>query len=451
MNKFNRIINSFIIDLRSLSIFRIAIALCVVADLISRFKYIDFFQTADGFLPAKSGLGLSKYLPHFWNDSFVFQLSLFVIALIFAMMLVLGWRTRLATIITYCMLVSLDSLLSISTDGSDSFLRGVLFWSIFLPLGSFWSFDSRYRVNRQHHTQFFSFAGSALLMLFVFYYLSAGLSKLNSAWLVDNALEIILRQEIWLRQAGKILGQHSTLLSILTPVVVIFEIFAPLVLLFPQRYFKMRIITVCSFIIFQFVLGICLQLNMMPWIATAVLLLFLPSRLWDKISFQKNQLYLEKKKFKKIIVIPLIIFVFGGPIIHKAGIYLSYSKAYTLGLKSYWDFYNYPPMYDYDYKIIGQFTNGESVAVLSSLNQQTKWNNSTMNSLWQNYRFKYYLETISYEKPNETKQFLIWIIDKWNKEHINNKIKSAQFYYKAKDISKMNGHIDDILISDYKE
>ncbi len=447
MTLIQRIQDCFNIDLRALAIFRIAISFCIIADLISRFSYINLFQTVNGFLPNEDSLGVFKYLPHYWSDSYSFQVVLFGVALFSALTFLFGWYTRIATFVTWVMLVSLHSKLGISTDGSDDFIRAVLFWSIFLPLGAYWSLDNKN--TKEERTNYFSLAGVALVLLFVFYYFSAGISKINDAWLDGMALEIIFRQEIWLRPAGEYLSNYPSLLKVLTRGVVLFEILIPFVLLIPQRFYRIRIITICSFILFQLMLGICIELNMMPWIATAALLIFLPSSVWDNNSSKNNELLIDKERLKSFILIPLIIYVFGGFFIQKAAVSLPmYSKAYSLGLMSTWDFYNFPPEEDYDFSIIAKLENGETINILSSLYEKSNWNSSVINNLWQNYRFKYYLETISYEESKYGMYFLEWIIDKWEDENPSIKVVSAQFKSSSKDITVENGEEYQIVIAE---
>jgi hypothetical protein len=432
MTFFQRIQSCFNIDLRALAVFRIAISICIIIDLISRFSYIDLFQTENGFLPKEINLGLLKYLPHYWNDTYLFQVLLIGIALIFALILLFGWYTRVATFVTWILLVSLHSKLGISTDGSDDFLRALMFWSIFLPLGAFWSVDSK--KSNEEVTNYFSLAGVALILLFVFYYFSAGVSKLNNVWLGGTALEIVLRQELWLRPAGEYLSQYPSLLKILTRTVVFFELLVPFVLLIPQRFYKVRLVTSFCFFIFQIALGICLELNLMPWIATAALLMFLPSVIFNKYS-DNTELFIDREPLKNAIVIPLVIYVFGGFFIHKADVKLPlYSKAYSLGLMSTWNFYDNPPQEDYDFTITAKLKNGKTINILSSLNESTNWKNPVMNSLWQNYRFKYYLELTSYQNSEYGAHFLEWIIKKWEEQYPNSQIDSASFNCFTKNI-----------------
>ncbi|NRA13094.1 MAG: HTTM domain-containing protein [Crocinitomicaceae bacterium] len=450
MNIFERIKSSFILDLRSLAIFRVAIALCIISDLLSRFRYIEFFQTGEGFLPQRLDLGLQRFLPHNWDNTYSFQVVLFCLALIFAVMLLVGWRTKLATFLSWLMLISLHSRLEISTDGSDIFLRGLLLWSMFLPLGSHWSVDSKNVDQNKKFTECFSLGGTAIILFFIFYYFSAGLSKLNDDWLVNSALEIILRQELWLRSTGSILSEYPGFLKILSPTIVVFEIVAPFALLLPHRFFKLRLIAIGSFVVFQFGMGICLDLNMMPWIATAAILLFVPSAFWAKLSPQNSTLHSERNRLKNTILIPLMIVVFGGFFLQKAGgSQPASSVLYTAGLYTTWSFYDHPPQVDYDYRIVAELENGKTVKVLSSLNEQPNWKNSTMNNLWQNYRFKYYLETISYENTEEGHVFLKWIVKQWEAEHHGIEIESADFICSETDILKPHGAVSEYLISQY--
>jgi len=432
-----RIQDCFIIDLRAMAIFRIAIAFCIISDLISRFPYLILFQSESGILPSGS-LGFTKYLPHHWNDSYSFQLALFAVTLVFALMFLVGWKTKFSTFISWFLLVSLHSKLWITLDGADDFLRAAMFWSIFLPLGEYWSIDSRKK--KEVKTQYFSVAAVALILLFVFYYFSAGVAKLNDAWLGGAALEVVLRQEFWLRPVGSFLSQFPTLLKILTPLVVLFEIIGPFVLLIPQRFYKIRLLAIISFILFQIGLGICIELNMMPWIATAVLLVFLPTKIWS-ISVQKENVIIDNNLFKKIVLIPLIVYVFGGFFIQKMNIDLPLkTKAYTLGLLSTWNFYDSPPSEDYVYSINAQLDNGETIALSSS--------DERLKNMFENYRFKYYLETACYPNSIYSERCLSWIIDSWEDENYSVKVVSAQLNCRAKDILIENGKSYEYILAE---
>src|SRR6185312_7530268 len=78
---------------------------------------------------------------HLLGGTNVTQSVLFVIAAVFAVGLLLGYRTRLMTVVSWILLVSLHNRNPIILDAGDVLLRLLLFWSMFLPLGAAYSID----------------------------------------------------------------------------------------------------------------------------------------------------------------------------------------------------------------------------------------------------------------------------------------------------------------------
>jgi len=232
--------------------------------------------------------------------------------------------------------------------------------------------------------------------------------KLNYAWLENKtALEMVFRQQIWLKPIGEWLANYPTFLKILTPIIVIFELVFPWFLLIPQKYFKTRLFVVGIFVGFQILLTICLELNFMPFVATSVLMVFLPSKFWDKQVLSNNRIKIDKIRLRNIIVLPLLIYLIGTFVADRFGKEIPMnSKAYSLGLLSVWYFYDYPPEIDYDYNIVVKLENGDSIKLLNSIHEKSNWNNPVFSELWQNYRFKYYLETVTFGNPKYTNYFL---------------------------------------------
>ena len=57
-------------------------------------------------------------------------------------MLVLGWKTRFATIASWVLLLSLQNRNTMILSGEDNLALLLLFWGMFLPLGARYSVDS---------------------------------------------------------------------------------------------------------------------------------------------------------------------------------------------------------------------------------------------------------------------------------------------------------------------
>jgi len=64
---------------------------------------------------------------------------LFIIAGLAALALLAGMRTRLATLVSFVLLLSLHNRAPILLQGGDILLLLLLFWALFLPWGERWS------------------------------------------------------------------------------------------------------------------------------------------------------------------------------------------------------------------------------------------------------------------------------------------------------------------------
>src|SRR3569623_443513 len=141
------------IDVRALAALRIGLATLILADLAVRSGDLVAHYTDVGILPRparitafdlREGPGTEYWWSlHLLNGTAAFQTALFLLAACFAVWLLLGYRTRVATAASWCMLVSLHSRLPVVLQGGDILLRALLFWSMFVPLGAAWSLDRR--------------------------------------------------------------------------------------------------------------------------------------------------------------------------------------------------------------------------------------------------------------------------------------------------------------------
>ena len=89
------------IDLRSLALFRISLALMVLLDLFNRSFSLSAHYTDLGLLSREfildAGPNTWQWSIHLFNGTTTGQALLFVIHALFACMMLVGWRTRLAT------------------------------------------------------------------------------------------------------------------------------------------------------------------------------------------------------------------------------------------------------------------------------------------------------------------------------------------------------------------
>lgn len=287
----------FAIDYRTLAFFRITLAVLILCDLAARAFYLEANYTDAGVFPTRVLRSWDLYLSlRFISDSYAFHATLFLVEGCAAVMLLVGWHTRIATVLSWFLLCSLHARNEFVNNGGDDLFRALLLWSMFLPLGRRWSLDA-WR-NRDETTEdettedeatengsVLSVATVAILLQFVYLYLTTGLGKSGPDWHVDGtAIQLALGQEFMVQPFGRWLSQYPDFLRILTPTVFYFEVIAPLLLFVPFRRTSIRMWIILSFWLFQIGLRLSLNTILFPWVATAATLPFIPASFWDWIS-----------------------------------------------------------------------------------------------------------------------------------------------------------------------
>src|SRR5262249_20163344 len=133
-------------DVRSLAVLRMALGSILLADLWVRSRDLAAMYTDDGIAPVAFVRNLTsggQWSLHLLGGALWYQATLFVLAAVLAVALGVGFRTRLATIGSWILLASLHVRLPVVLNAGDTLLRVLLFWGMFLPLGSCWSLDVR--------------------------------------------------------------------------------------------------------------------------------------------------------------------------------------------------------------------------------------------------------------------------------------------------------------------
>lgn len=282
-----RLAQLFSVDTRSLALLRVGLGLTLLVDLALRARTFSDHYTAAGVLPLEL-LRAQLHVPalpglHLISDAPLFQAALFCVSAVFAVMLLLGYRTRWASVACWLLLLSLHARNPLLQDAGDKILRLTLFWSMFLPLGARASLDAR-RQTQAAPTAVLSFASAAILLQFAFIYCFAGLLKTGPEWNADSsALYYSLGSQYWVRPLGAFLFEHPDWLTWLTPCVRAFEIAAPLLLFFPWHNGSVRTFTVVAFWLFQHSLNVVLELGVFPYICTVASLPLLPTWFWQRL------------------------------------------------------------------------------------------------------------------------------------------------------------------------
>jgi len=202
------------LDPRPLALFRIVFGLAVLQDLVDlAFEFPAFF-TDGGMLP--------RSVSREWWAWSVFDLvsgttgaaALFIVALVAVISFTIGFQTRLATLVTWVMLVSLHHRNYFVTDGGDDMVTIMFFWSIFADLDGCWSVAALRRGGPARTSNAF---GLRLLQAHIamLYFVTARL-KILRGWLHGAAIYQALQLDGFVRPFGAWLETHPTLCTFST-------------------------------------------------------------------------------------------------------------------------------------------------------------------------------------------------------------------------------------------
>ncbi|HVS10313.1 MAG TPA: HTTM domain-containing protein, partial [Planctomycetota bacterium] len=274
---------TFGIDLRSLALLRVALALLLLADLALRLPFLSAHLSDSGILPREA---VQTFTPYAWAGSPVWAGSLFVVAAACALCLLAGWHTRVATIASWTLLVSLHLRNPYLNDAGDKLLALLLFWGMFLPLGAYASLDARAgRAPRFERPQVCSPASLALLLQVAFVYVFTALLKHPRLWLVEGtAVYYSLHVDLVATDIGRALLSHPSLLKALSRATWLLEFFGPFLAFVPVGTAAFRLAVVAAFVGLHVGLALCFHLALLSAVCIAAWTAFLPGEMWDALA-----------------------------------------------------------------------------------------------------------------------------------------------------------------------
>ncbi len=290
MNEFkSKWIELFGIDIRSLAIFRIGLGSVLLGDLLVRLQDLQAHYSDDGVLPRHilihSFLDPWSLSLHVINGQWQVQWVLFMVQIVCAIALLIGYKTRLATIVSWFLLLSLYMRNTMVLQGGDILLKVLLFWSMFLPLGGYWSVDQKLKKQHSPPYQVVSVGTLALLLQVCFVYWFTALLKTDPSWSVDGtAIWYALSIEQYATPLGTQLLNYPHLLKFLTFATFYLEAFGPFFAFSPIWTAPLRMATVVAFWIFHLIgLNFTMELALFPYICAVGWLPFVPKWFWENV------------------------------------------------------------------------------------------------------------------------------------------------------------------------
>ncbi|HYI25715.1 MAG TPA: HTTM domain-containing protein, partial [Thermomicrobiales bacterium] len=219
----------------------------------------------------------------FVNGTETFARLLFLAAMAAAVALILGYRTRIAAILVWVCIVSIQARNPLVLSGADGFLRVLLFWAMFLPLGATWSLDRRHnRVPEPARTWVASVATAALFLQIAFVYLFTAILKSGDPWRTDfTAIWYALGAGHLTTPFGAWLHQFPGLLRVLTVATLAIEVIAPVIAFSPWRTSFFRLVAIGLIAGLQVGIFLTMTIGIFPIVSTLCMVCFVPTVAWD--------------------------------------------------------------------------------------------------------------------------------------------------------------------------
>lgn len=278
----------FGIDLRTLALFRICLAGLILFDLANKAPYITAFYSDKGVIPRSAAMGAlwpSQFSLHFMSGSSVFMALLFIVAALCALGLLMGYRTRTMTILSWVLFMSLCYRNKMLLQAGDQLLGSLLFWAMFLPLGARRSIDAALDGSKPSENHYFSMATMALLLQAIYVYVFGALLKTSPQWIPEGtAVYYALHLDSLASPFAVWIRDFPVLLKGLTHYVWTIELIAPLLMFCPVFYVPLRLITQFLLITMHLGFSLCLKIGMFAYISITSLLLFTPGWVWDWLA-----------------------------------------------------------------------------------------------------------------------------------------------------------------------
>lgn len=273
-----------VLDLRALAVGRVGLALLILYDLFIRYGDIDAFYSDQGIEPRSEVTApvFPLFRLYFLSGTTQAATALFVIAALAACGLLVGYRTKLSTIVSWAMLASLNARNGTVLQGGDDLLVMFLLWGAFLPLGHHWSIDAR--VSRREATSLrvngvapFAFYGQ----LFMLYFITGTLKLTSAHWRWGDGIYDALSADYFVTAFGQWVYPHYYLLKILSWGSLLLEVGGPLLFFIPPTRWKLRVGLVASFIAFHLGIAACMRLGMFSFVCVVGWLFLLPGEAFE--------------------------------------------------------------------------------------------------------------------------------------------------------------------------
>ena len=276
--------NPFILDLRSLAIFRIGLGLTALTSILYRWPDLFAFYSDSGILPrteAMTRINDYSYSILFASGNTTIITIIFLLGAVVAFALMVGYKTKYAHVATWIFMISLYNRNTLINDNGDLLLNLALFIGMFLPLDQVFSVDSWGRKLKNY--DYSSGITMLLIVQIAIVYGFSVLYKYGEYWHIGgDALYYALHLDQFRTVIGDALLRFpKQILGVLTGFVVIIEIIAPFILFLPLFPKIMKLIASILLVMLNIGIATNLEIGVFPLINTFLAIALLPDIYWD--------------------------------------------------------------------------------------------------------------------------------------------------------------------------
>jgi predicted DCC family thiol-disulfide oxidoreductase YuxK len=279
------------LDLRSLAAFRVGLAGLIIADLMRRAMDFRAHYTDFGVLPRAALLDYytspGKWTIHLFTGGAPGQTALFVLHGLFALAMLVGFRTRLMTFLTFALTVSLHHRNPMVLQGGDAVVRMALFWAMFVPLGARFSVDEALDPDRPRPPSQLATIGTACLMIqVVMLYEFTGILKWHPVWHTElSGVRYALSLDAFATWFGHQLLSFPWLMKAASAATLFLELVGPVLALMTFWGGRVRLLAALGFIGFHLLLlEPAMRLGYFTWAGACLWLAWLPAIFWDTLN-----------------------------------------------------------------------------------------------------------------------------------------------------------------------
>lgn len=281
------------LDARSLGLGRIVLASMLLLDLARRVPVMSLWYSNDGLLPNHTILWQPPYdhtLSFFFAASYTYEAAVgFGLCATAYVMLLLGWRTRLAQIGSLLAIICLHGRVLFLQSGGDVVLSELALWTAFLPVGRRFSLDARATARAGEAGQqpdperVRSLACLAVLLQLAAIYLLNAIQKSGTPWKDGSVVHLVLQLDGNVTHLGVWLRPYMTwaVSRVLTHITLFVEWAAPLLILFPLAVPACRTLVIVLLVGLHLGFAVLLNLGLFSFAMVAFLPNLLPSAVWE--------------------------------------------------------------------------------------------------------------------------------------------------------------------------